>query len=118
MANEFSKRSFLPALDLDDPSASVTVIRTRHKFSCTLYSVCCISKVHLYGTRQTYIDIMIAFPFPTVIVNRIMCSTLFNFTDLSPSKETLALESTTFLLGSARLSCRFARRNHHSGSSY
>ena len=39
MANEFSKRSFLPALDLDDRSASVTVIRTRHKFSCTLYYI-------------------------------------------------------------------------------
>ena len=46
-----------------------------------------------------------------------MCSTFFYFTDLSPSKETLALESTTFLLGSARLSCRFARRNLDSTAS-
>ena len=54
---------------------------------------------------------------PTVIVNRKMCSTFFYFTDLSPSKETLAWESTTFLLGSARLSCRFARRNLDSTTS-
>ena len=40
-----------------------------------------------------------------------MCSTFFHFTDLSPSKEALALESTLFLLDSAHLSSRFARRN-------
>ena len=41
MANELSKRSFLPALDVDDRSASVTVIRTRHNFRvhCIVYAV-------------------------------------------------------------------------------